>query len=853
MVIVALLIAIIPYSSMSRIRRAFSSEGQRGGGQTRKMRNDACFAPSIPILKRAKNACASYGKEDKVLHSLVRKERVAVDVKQSRVQSLQMTLQDTAAPAEMQNSILPKGVFTICFKVSFPEEISFRDRKVILSDYGRKSCAEPGVLRCDALYQITSRGEPKNKFFELWVSFVDARAYMDHEKTSHAAKLRLCLHNPSGGDNSVMLTKLAHDLTLLRTVWPEVEEWRSPFGDSNTEEGPPKQDSRTESSKDVRSSLSKLISNVGLENVRILISTASATSQEASRKLRKECEAYLKQLERGAGTVRTVILVDRHDPFQITLMSVHDPSDEDGACFDLELGRDYITDYGWQCRQCSAIFPDKVGWEKPLSKELQQELMGSIPNKPPSLIPEEEEKANDMTKGGSLQKTETQQGSGSLAKKNQLDPSGPKLRLLQGPSAFNSLKKYVREIAKAPVGDVRVALFGGWNGARLHFIICQLEYDARIDQGRIDFECGPQVVSTEVTTSMIRKGVAFIKEYKPDLIIGSGGGGVMDYVKTVGKLVNVSDEELESILAKIDDAADREVDEFSFVKTAASFPIFLLPSTVGSCSLLTEACILTGRKKNGSRHRMFVDILDEADLLRQVGEKTVLIDSRLVSPIRLDGFHAAQGAMQLMCHGIDYFIAMHEHPKEQGMVFVLQGFAQGFNQIIPALREPFKATGQSRDPLINARTSIALAIDTVQRMGICLRMTLAVLDALVDGRHATVFRMVFIRLTIAVLQELRELEPQNRASKFILKNIVKVTETGDEDGLVKKMLEHAEDCDVHLLKEMGMARRTIPSIAARVGKGIENMEGSSSLECVLADRGRLERILHSALNQEYEL
>ena len=819
-----------------------------------------CFCHNVPVLKRHEFVGCEVVSQRNLRHLCTKRAHHFVARKGRS--AVRMTLQDRVASSRSQSSILPNGVFTVVLWVTLHEGLLVKDQKVMLTEYGRKACAEPGVLRCDVLYEVSKTGKPRDRMFQIWISFSDSKAYIEHEKTAHAAKLRLCLQNPLGGDNSVVLTKLAHNVELLRPVWPEVDEWRSPFEYSNSpsETKSSSQYTRPTASEDYRRSLSMLISSVGLENVNILIASASATSMDSSRKLRKAAEGYLKFMEKFPGTVRTMLLIDKNDPFRVTLMSVHDPSDEDGACFDMELASEHISDDGWDCRRCSAVFPDKVGWEKPLNEEMSEKLMGTIPDKKPKILPTEEMRkslpeSTGKEDGGSglLELVKDPEKAGALQRMSKEESrQSAKMRFIQGPEAFDSLKRYIREITKIETGDVHLALISGWNGARLHFIITQVEYNARTDPGMITFNVGPQVMSTEVSTEAIRKGVMFVRKEKPDLIIGNGGGSVMDYVKTIGKFANMCDEELEKVLGEIDDAAERELDQFSIVKTAPPFPIMLFPSNVGNIAVVTEPVILAGRKKNGEWHRMYVDILDEEDFVRQVNEKTVLIDSRLVSPRRLLGKYAGPEAIQLICHAIDYFISMHEHPREEGMNYALSGLVECFRQVLPALREPEKASGQTRDPLVNARAAIALAADTVGRLGICVRTTIAVLDACVDGREPLIFRTVFIRLTIAFLEELCELQSENDGALFIVMNLSKVTKTESGRGLVKKLLENAEDCDVWLLREMGVVRRLVPEIAARVRNGIAAVS-TSALERLFVREGRLEKILYAALDQDFEL
>lgn len=732
--------------------------------------------------------------------------------------------------------VLPKGAFTLRYRVKFGQDLSMQDCKAVLSEYGRKTCAEPGVLRCDILYDVNSSGRPKNDFYDIWTSFVDSRGYTEHERTAHASKLRLCLENPSGGDNSVFLTRLAHQVCVLKPVRPCIDDWRSSFdfaeewkseqkplvgriADAHQKEG---------ASKSVRDSLEMIIASVGLENVIVLLASATAKSHEDMRSLRNACNDYMTEIEKSFGVVRTGLLIERNDPFSIVLMSVHDGTADEGACFDMDFAADYITDGGWSVKRCFAVFPDKVGWEKPLPEEELNQLTGKSGGTAPYILNKD---------------------ASQLSRQEPIRAEEPKLQLLQGPGAFDELKGCIRIKTHRQHGKVKALLIGGWNSSRLHPLLVQLEYNSREDPGEINFEFSESVLSTQITTKRIRRIVNHAKEFQADIILAYGGGTVMDMAKMVGKLGRVSIDELESHLSEIDDLESCKSGSIDLTVAAEPIPIILLPTTIGSGAEMTELCIVAAQHKNRGIRRLSVNFKDSPNTPRYASERTVLMDSRLVSPKRISGHNAAQGGLQLVCLGIDVLLSMCDYPESQSVELAAQGIAKSFNHVIPALREPFHASGASRDPLVEAQAVIGLASDTFLRIGFCVRVALAVIDTLVDGRSPRVFRTVLIRITAAVLEEVC----QDQFAEKALIVVAKAIGIADRTQMSKKILEMAEDCDVRLLNEVGMVQRRVPDVAFRVVAELGELETCGALEQRFLGHEQMTKMLESAISQRFEL
>ena len=827
--------------------------------------SNLCFSPSLPVLKRPRSTqtFAPRTKVDLQRSHAHRKSTIYRIPLRAVSRNDSIATSDPYSPVE---SALSSGAFTVLLKLKFQKAFAKKDQKAILSEYGRKTCAEEGVLRCDILHEVTSRGLPRNEFYDVWITFADRLAYSEHERSSHASMLRLCLENPSGGDTSVMLTKLAYHVSLFKPLRPDLPSWRSIFDDSSERNDatnkrpfhPETSDSNdAESSAAVRRSLDRLISSVGLENVTVLISTATAKSQDSARKLRACCVEYLTAVEKSAGIVRTGLLVSKNDPFQIMLMTVHDASDEDGACFDMDLGIDFVDANEWSLKRCFAVFPDKIGWEIRANEYDPNAISGKGIT---VLAPADVESTPKLLKNAKPQVlAETPRpsqthlpDSATLDQPDQPNPRSPKTRLLQGAGAFESLKHCLREMTRKPVGQLRAMIVHGWNASRIHDLIVQLEYDRRKDSGMIEFKANFIVRSMDVTTERLKTGLAEVRSFRPDVIIGYGGGSVMDMSKAIAQVGNSSEDDLEKFITSIDTAAEDGQHHVSIVTRSASIPLLLIPATIGSGAELSDSCIFSSKPHDGSWRRIPVVFCEDPETEKPFASRTVLVDSRLVSPKRLDGFHASQGALQLVCLGIDVLMSAGEQLNEQYVTFARDGLKVAFKWVIPALREPYNATGHSRDPLVNAKTAIGLARDSQGRVGVCLKLTLGVIDSLIDGRYPTMFRMVLIRITAAVLEELNKLEETTPGIEQFWSLLCNAMKVQGKPEVVLHLLSRAEDCDVVLLREIGMVRRRVPEIAEFVACSFDKPE-CSSLERLFTNVDRVERVLQSALSQEYEL
>lgn len=761
--------------------------------------------------------------------------------------TLRMTARESllrTAPGDEEyygsGGIIPEGAFTIFLQVKIQDGVTVTDAKAILAEYARKTCAEPRVLRCDILYEVSSRGIAKGRFYEIWISFEDSAAYAEHEKTPHAAKLRVWLENPAGGDSAVMLTKLSYSSSVLEPIRPAPAEWKSGIDYSVEDEDERNQrmsdvtmdlirGNNPQLSDNLRKSLEVLISNVGLENVTVLVATATASSVKSMPSLTGICEEYAEDQEKSSSVVRTGVLVERNNPLRIVVMTVHDSKSDEGAFFDTDMAQDIVDDNGWTVKRYFSVFPDKVGWERPSELESLEEeteplsFLGPIQEAPNSITQTEEHAA-----------------------------SASNCRLVQGAGAFDKLKTLIREMTNKPTGDIKAMIICGWNASRVQPVLVQLQTVKGKDPGVISFKFGLSVESCHASTKLLKKGFEFLREYRPDVLIAYGGGAVLDMTKALGLLGNASTGDIDACVQKINQAATFDVSKIVVIVSSPAIPVVLLPTTIGPGAELMDLCVFKGTSESGVSRRLCVDFADAGNVSRQANDRIILSDSRLVGPRRLSGRNAAQGAVMLVCRGIETLLSMYEYKGNQAIEQAEQAIAGASETIMAAYREPRRSSGQSLDLLTYAQTKIGLAADCAGKIGLCSRLSLAIVDELVDEPEHFCFRTALIRVTAAVMTEICSWDDLDDAKQFSAR-MAKALFVQEPKAIAGKILARAEDINVRLLPEVGMVRRSIPAMSKRIVRSMLHEERLSPLEQRFADQEILERVLHSAMEQKYEL
>lgn len=311
----------------------------------------------------------------------------------------------------------------------------------------------------------------------------------------------------------------------------------------------------------------------------------------------------------------------------------------------------------------------------------------------------------------------------------------------------------------------------------------------------------------------------------------------MDVTKILGVLATASDQQVENVLANIEHAAYRNEGRICLQGDwGPGLNVVLVPTTLGGGAEFADACVVFAREK-----RLLAEIHGPS-------RRAVVVDSRLVAPRRLRGKYAALGALCLLVRAMESLICMGN--GDHALVNELEkAIKDSWDLVLDALREPENATGQSRDALMMAKVRVGLVSD-IGRLGIVTRLTLAVVDELVDGAQPWCFEMVAVRIGVAVVQEMNEWGGKGQAVGWAMAMAVEI---GDVDLWVNTMLERAEDVDCRLLRELGMVRRKIGVVADRVRETMRRERYLKDLEKRFCDEGVVERIVERAIEQTYQL
>lgn len=381
----------------------------------------------------------------------------------------------------------------------------------------------------------------------------------------------------------------------------------------------------------------------------------------------------------------------------------------------------------------------------------------------------------------------------------------------------------------------------------------QLEYDRHKDPGRIEYKFGPTLYSCQVSTGNIRDGLAMVRDFHPDVLLGYGGGSDMDSAKLLSRFANCADADVQRFLEDIDTAVEHSFPQLVLNVTCEPKPLILIPTFVGPRAELTDLCIIGGRTEVGSWRR-FPVYLDDPHARNTAGlmiSKTVLIDSRLSAPRRILSEHLAPSAVSNTCAGIGALLSLHGCENENARFLALKAVALSYEHIMLSRREPHHFSGEGREGLLKGRMSLGLAADSVGHIGVCVRLALGVLDGLVDGRSPFVFRDVLARVSIAVIEHLCAKEFDGLMGETFGEICRAMNVDGKED-VVRQLLRRADDCNMPLFPFLGMAKRTIGDISTHLSSCLQRVE-CNDVEALFQDSDRIERVLHSSISQQYEL
>lgn len=789
--------------------------------------------------------------------------------------------------------------------LQFQDEIGEADARSLLCEYARQTCAEEGVLRCDVL-KLSSNNTGSNANdnqapaqYTVWTIFTNAMARAQHEQTSHTNKLRILLAKSSNhADNAVELAKLVNNAELYEMSWPyALNGWKS-----STDYALPKASAVVgagDPTAPLRQALNILLENVGLEDAVVLVATAHVSEDYYEEDAKKVCAQYAQsilqfdeEVTNTDGITRVGVLSTVGDRTKITVIQVHDKNHPNGALFDMELATEMLDENGWHVDRFVSVFPDLAGWrmldiyDKPWNipgkpevdfrtgsgepgtrltieeaYRLQQEEVAREGGNNSS---EEESYAQDELLVESEQKLEESgkndaKASDAVVDANAVDvghaslqeyssdqeatnsSETQRIQLVSGNGAFTNIEAKMRQLCGKKSGVLRVFAVSGWNEARLQPLV--MEMDEGVDAGRIDFNIGANVFGASATISKVAAGVSTARMHEADIIVGFGGGAVMDTAKSIAALVKMSPNDVSKVLSAVHDAASNGNMALEVKLGHASAPLMLIAGTTGSGVEVAEQAILNASLKNGNNFKRIAVVFNNA----KHGSQMAIADPRLVIPRRFNSRDAAMGGLQALCFALD--ASLCPHAPEQAIKLAFRALRLGSTSIIRARREPESSDGPARDMLVECSTYAGLAREACGGVGLATCISLSLLDGAepttcgLDGP----LRIVLPRVTAAMISAST---PAMKKRAAIVAQLILRRDDADSDDLVRWLLMTAEDIGVSLLDFIGVYAKDAERAANAV---VEGKLVSSCVDSELVNVNSIVAIITAAASQEFEL
>lgn len=788
----------------------------------------------------------------------------------------------------------------------FQDEIGENDAKALLCEYARQTCAEEGVLRCDVLRLSPESGnsdhvdKDSSPCFVVWTVFANLMAKARHEQTSHANKIRVLLkRSDDHADNAVAIAKLAEEVELYRTYWPlALNGWKSSTNydspKSSNSFGPP------DPAGPLRRALSVLLENVGLEDAVVLVANARVSEDYYIEDAKNVCAQYVQSLlkyddgvKNKDGIVRVGVLSTVGDPRKITVLQVHDKKYSDGASFDNDLGTEMLDDTGWQVNRYSSVFPDLGGWhmvdifdrpwkisgkapevfELPGGENLDSISIGELYRLQQGLSEEEAEReVIDVTTGdkeASDQVDNWSQKGAEVTVSNSLGahvsdkeamndddktllgmsstvdettaPCTQRIQLKSGNGAFADIEDKLRRLCGKKTGQLRVYIVSGWNTARLQPLLS--EFEKGMDDGTIDIRIGSNVFGASATISKVAAGVASARMHGADVIVGFGGGAVMDTAKAIAALLNLSPGDVSKVLSAAHDAAARGNMALEVKLGQASAPLMLIAGTVGSGAEIAEQAVLNAVLKKHSLNKRIAVYFSNATQRGRIA----IADPRLVIPRRMSSQDAAMGGLQAFCFALDAVLC--PNAPDQARKLASRALGIGSDAIIRARREPVSSDGPARDDIVECSTYAALAREACGGLGLATCISLSLLD----GAEPTIYgldaplRVVLPRIMAAMIVDAC---PKVKTLATVAARLILESDNASPDDLARWLLMTAEDIGVQLLDSVGVHVKDARRAAEAV---VDGQLVSSCADPELVSVDRIVRIIEAAASQEFEL
>ena len=494
-----------------------------------------------------------------------------------------------------------------------------------------------------------------------------------------------------------------------------------------------------------------------------------------------------------------VVLIDAVNPSTIHLLSIYDP--EEGVLFDSELG-----DVDWSVKCYTAIHPPLSTWRATAAAVSTNidDIAHTV-----NVSSRQAPKSNTVTvpegalKISGAPDVKIPEGPGELSKEGDF---APKTRLLFGAGSIDGIAIKMREVANLKFGEVlKVFAVSGWNEARIQPLT--IECEAPMENDVLKLVVGSKIFAGSVTIDKIRSAIERYNENNHHVIVGFGGGAVLDGAKAIAAFAPQSSAVVENAFEEIVQASNRGQREVSLTFPTPPLPAILINGTIGTGASLAEPILFTveskDRHKRYARYSLFVTINYSSRVMRSQRERMAVVDSRIVSARRLNGQDAAQGGLLGLCVALDAAFSPNASP--QVIQLAADSLFHGADYLFQSRIERFHSDGHARDHVLRGACGAALARDASGTPPIGLLLTVALMDSLVDGPFDGGFRWIYIRIMISVLRKCVPLIPLD---ELLLKTARSTLQDETKDGhdLAVWMLDYAERFGVPQLRFAGMTR-----------------------------------------------
>lgn len=545
----------------------------------------------------------------------------------------------------------------------------------------------------------------------------------------------------------------------------------------------------------------------------VLVASAQTLSAEHAQILLMRAGALLRErLSTGELYAGAILLESGDQEKKVHIVSVHNPDDQsgDGVCFDPEFAN---TD--WDIARFAAVHPPLSAWRAQASAAektydgtahtMRVSSRRPRPSSPSTSSPSPTSTTGIESKFKARQNIP--EGEGELGKESDYSP---KARLLFGSGGLDGLAVRMRDISDLKTADeiLRIFTVTGWNEARVQPL--NIECEAGEEMGALKMLVGANIYASKLSLGVLREAINSFYETNAHVVAGFGGGSVMDGAKSIAALAVQPPDTVDAVFDTISRAAGKGEREITVKLPHRPLPTVLVNGTIGTGASLSDQVLITVRRRDEEqgmreiRHSIFVTFEYHPSVRRTARERTAIVDSRIVSPRRLNSIAASQGGLLVIASCLDVLFTSRCTP--QTLYMAKEALLHSSDYLIQARREPTHSDGAARTYLLRGACGAALARESLGAIPLGLALTTALVDVLVDGPDGDSFRAIYARVVVAIV---RRCCTHPGLSQLLIE--ASSITTGDEyaagPGLIDWLLEKIDDCAVPQVRMLGLTKK----------------------------------------------